>query len=239
VDRLEQLREVGDAPGPTWRVHVGGGSYEADAVVLAVPGFDAAKLLAVASPELSGLCRSVPYSGVVTVTLAWPDTAIPGTLVASLARPGMSLPSTSALPGSGVLVPRTSGRLVTAATFTSTKWPRSAAPGEIVIRASAGRDGDERALALDDGHLVDEVRRELRDILGIADVPLDAVVKRWPVAFPQYVSGHLGRTARAHQLAVALPGCALAGATFDGIGIPACIASGERAAQAIAGQLDV
>jgi oxygen-dependent protoporphyrinogen oxidase len=130
-------------------------------------------------------------------------------------------------------VPRSSGRLVTALSFTSTKWPRSVAPGEVVIRASAGRDGDGRALALDDAALLGAIRRELSELLGIAAEPLDHVVQCWPASFPQYVSGHLQRVGRIRQLAAALPGFALAGAAYDGIGIPACVASGERAASVI------
>ena len=90
-----------------------------------------------------------------------------------------------------MLIPRGQGHLITAATFTSTKWPRSANPGEVVIRASAGRHGDERALSLDDDELIDEVCRDLSGVLGITQRPLESRIVRFPTSFPQYVSGHL------------------------------------------------
>jgi len=222
------------AAGEQWSIHSNGSSLTVDGVVVALPAFETATVLG--AGELARECAAIDYAGVVTVTFAWPDTAVPRRIADELGPPpATDGPATARalLPGSGVLVPRSSGRLVTALSFTSTKWPRSVAPGEVVIRASAGRDGDGRALALDDAALLGAIRRELSELLGIAAEPLDHVVQRWPASFPQYVSGHLQRVGRIRQLAAALPGFALAGAAYDGIGIPACVASGERAASVI------
>jgi len=223
--------------GPSWTVRFGGGQVLADGLVLAVPATSAGRLLADAAPEIALECASISYSGVATVTLAWPEASVPSAL-ARLLDPAPAAPGDHpALPGSGVLVPRATGGIVTAATFTSTKWPRSARPGEVVVRVSAGRDGDGRALELDDGELVDAVRAELATLLGITEAPLDRLVWRWPASFPQYASGHLARSARIAALAGALPGLALAGAAYDGIGIPACIAGGERAGASVGGRI--
>jgi oxygen-dependent protoporphyrinogen oxidase len=141
------------------------------------------------------------------------------------------------LPGTGVLVPRGHGRLITAATFTSTKWPRSANVGEVVIRASAGRYGDERALVLEEDALVAAVRADLGGILGITAPPLETLVDRWSASFPQYVPGHLARIVRIRGLADRLGTLALCGAAYDGIGIPACIESGHLAARTVRARL--
>jgi oxygen-dependent protoporphyrinogen oxidase len=204
--------------GRGWRARIGDDDQAFDAVVLAVPSHAAAGILSGLSPELAVLLRAVPYSGVVTVAFAWPAGVLPD--------------SSLALVGSGVLVPRRHGLLATALSLTSSKWPRSAA-GEVVVRAYAGRQGDERALGLDDATLVARLRGEIASILGIDAAPLEVLVQRWPASFPQYVVGHLGRVARIETLVADLGPLALAGAWARGIGIPACVAGAENAATAI------
>jgi oxygen-dependent protoporphyrinogen oxidase len=224
--------------GEHWHLETSSGPVEVDGVILATPAPQTAELLVALAPGTATECAAIPYAGVVTVTLAWNEDAVPAATARAL-RAIVTTPQTAgagsaaALPGSGVLVPRGRGHLVTAATFTSTKWPRSANPGEVVIRASAGRHGDERALALDDDALLRAVRSDLADILGISAAPLETRIMRFPASFPQYVSGHLARVARIQQSMAQLRAVALCGAAYDGIGIPACIESGGRAASAI------
>jgi protoporphyrinogen/coproporphyrinogen III oxidase len=67
--------------------------------------------------------------------------------------------------------------------------------------------------------------------MGIRTAPTEVRVTRWPDAFPQYTPGHLARMADAQQrLAEHAPGLTLAGAALGGIGLPACIGTGRRAA---------
>ena len=219
----------------------------ADGIVLATPADAAARILEGIEPELATELRAIPYAGVATVTLAWNDRDVPPSTGAALAaiarrrdRPsgpnGPRAPSegsAAVLPGSGVLVPRGRGHLITAATFTSTKWPRSANRGEVVVRASAGRYGDDRALALEPDALVDAVRSDLTTILGITALPLEVHVERWPASFPQYIPGHLARVGRIRVLTERLGAIALCGAAYDGIGIPACIEGGHLAAATV------
>ncbi len=206
-----------------WRVALGGEELDCDGVVLAVPSHAAARIVATEAPELASLLDAIPYSGVVTVSFAWPASVI--------------AESTLALIGSGVLIPRRDGLLATALSLTSSKWPRSSRPGEIVVRVSAGRFGDERALGLDEPTLLARLRNEIALILGITEEPLDTFVQRWPASFPQYVVGHLARVARIESLAADLGPLALAGSWAHGIGIPACIVQAERAAMALAAKL--
>ncbi|MCU1491068.1 MAG: UDP-galactopyranose mutase [Acidimicrobiaceae bacterium] len=217
-----------------WRVWVGDAVLEADAVVLAAPAYAAAQLLSRAAPDLASECAAISYASVVTATFAWPADAVPRAVadaLADLARTANPDAPAGRLPGSGVLVPRAGGRLITAASFTSTKWPHSARDGEVVVRASAGRHGDDRAIELGDGELSEALRGELAELLGVRSTPRAEIVQRWPRSFPQYLSGHRARVARIDRLAGQLPAFALAGAAYRGIGIPACIASGEQAAE--------
>ncbi|MGO9584295.1 MAG: protoporphyrinogen oxidase [Acidimicrobiales bacterium] len=189
------------------------GTVLADGVVLATPGHVSARLLVEDAPAAAAELGSIPHSSVALVTLAWASGAIG------------RLPQ-----GSGFLVPRREGHIITGCTFLSAKWPYVAAPGEVVIRASTGRYGDERSFSMSDEELTDAVLGELRMVIGAAAPPLASLVQRWPRAFPQYLPGHLGKIERARAALSELPAIELAGPSLGGIGIPACLTSGERAA---------
>ena len=189
----------------------------ADAVVLAVPAFAAADLLRPVCPEAASELDAIPYASVATVALAYPPDALP-----------------APLDGSGFVVPRVDGRLITACTWLTSKWPQLASGPTVLLRASAGRFGDDRALLLDDETLVDEVHAELVSAMGLRSRPHTTLVTRWVRAFPQYEPGHHARVARIEAaLAAAAPHVLLAGAAYRGVGIAACVHQAEQAAAAV------
>jgi protoporphyrinogen/coproporphyrinogen III oxidase len=100
----------------------------------------------------------------------------------------------------------------------------------MMLRASIGRVGETRDLQRSDDELVVLVRGELRTLLGITAAPIDALVTRWGGGLPQYGIGHLDRIARIRRAVAAVPGLAVCGAAYDGLGIPACIGSAHAAA---------
>jgi protoporphyrinogen/coproporphyrinogen III oxidase len=217
AERLERLA------GGGWAVVSGDERLECEAVVLAVPAPVAGRLLQPHDDEAAGLLGHIAYAAVTLVTLRVP--------VASLAAP---------LVGTGFLVPRRSPAprggepwAVTACTYLSEKWPHLATEGEVLLRASVGRLGDVRADSWSDTELVERVWSELGLLMEVSGDPLDAMVARWPGAFPQYRVHHLMRTAGIEAAMVRLGQIAVAGAAYRGVGIPACIASGRAAAQAI------
>ena len=182
-----------------------------DGVVLACPARAAGALLASIAPGAASTLAAVPTAGVALVTLAIPAANWPARLH------GMS----------GYLVPKPQQRLVTAASFGSQKWAHWASPDHVVLRVSLGRDGLP-ALHLTDDELLAEVLDELRVHLGVDTQPTAVRVSRWPNAFPQYRPHHGTAMAAAER---SLPsGLALAGASYHGIGVPACIRSGQQAA---------
>jgi protoporphyrinogen/coproporphyrinogen III oxidase len=200
-----------------WAVALADGrSLAADGVVLAAPAAVAARLLAAEAPAAAGELGSVEYASVAIVTMAFRR--------GDLAR----LPR-----GSGFLVPGVDGRAIKAATFTSGKWDWAAAadPELFVLRASLGRYGDSTPLGWDDADLVRAALADLSEAAGLTARPVDALVTRWHDGLPQYPVGHGDRVARVRRYLGALPGLRLAGASYDGVGIPACVASGERAAR--------
>jgi oxygen-dependent protoporphyrinogen oxidase len=195
------------ADGTKWRVD----SREFDGVVLACPARAAAGLLAGIEPFVASTLAAIPTAGVAILTLAMPAAGWPERLR------GLS----------GYLVPKPRQRLVTAVSFGSQKWAHWASPDHVVLRVSLGRDGLP-ALHLSDADLLAEVRAELDAHLDLRADPNEVRVSRWPNAFPQYRPHHGAAIAAAER---SLPrGLALAGASYHGIGIPACIRSAQQAA---------
>jgi oxygen-dependent protoporphyrinogen oxidase len=188
-----------------------------DGAVLAVPAAVAADLLdpdGAAAAATAGL-RTIQTASVVVTTLAY-------------RADELALPAGA----SGFLVPKEEGRLLTACSFGSSKWPHWSEPGTAILRVSAGRAHDDRPFQLDDARLVDLVQEEVAEALGARATPTAWRVHRWPGSFPQYTVDHLKRVATIEAaLRRALPRVTLAGASYRGSGIPACIASGRRAAR--------
>ena len=199
---------------------------EADAVVLAVPAPTAARLLAGVVPAAAAELGTVEHASMAVVTLAFPADGFP------------------AVEGSGFLVPPVDRRVVKAATYSSSKWDwvREAAPGLILVRTSIGRHREEADLQVSDEELVARSVRDLADATGLAvdgaAGPVDSHVQRWGGSLPQYAVGHLDRVRRTREAVAAVPGLAVCGAAYDGLGIPACIATGRDAAQQVLGCLD-
>jgi oxygen-dependent protoporphyrinogen oxidase len=130
-------------------------------------------------------------------------------------------------------------RLATkAVTLSSQKWPLDTG-GLTLLRASVGRIGEPLALQLDDDQLIALVGRELRALLGISANPVDARVTRWGGGLPQYAVGHVDRIARVRDAVARVPGLGVCGAAFDGVGIPACIASARAAVDRVVAERPV
>ncbi len=187
-------------------------AVEAGAVVLAAPAAPTARLLrSVAATAALELGR-IEYASMALVTIALEAAAVSVDLA-----------------GSGFLVPPVDGRLIKAATFSSQKWAWLS--GDVVILScSVGRLREEADLQRDDTDLVENAVLDLREATGLRAPLLDATVTRWGGALPQYAVGHRDRVARVETSIAEVPGVEVCGAAFDGVGIPAVIASGRAAA---------
>jgi oxygen-dependent protoporphyrinogen oxidase len=211
---VRELRRTPDG----WTLTVGSTRdaelIRADAVILALPPAPAARLLRAEVPAAAADLAPVRTASMAVLALAFPDHAFPE-------RPT----------DSGFLVPPVDGRVVKAVTFSSVKWGwyARAAPGLTLVRLSVGRLDEEADLQRDDAELVEVALADLTDALGVADPPVDARVTRWGGGLPQYAVGHQPRVERVRAAVARHPGLAVCGATYDGIGIPACIASAGRA----------
>ncbi len=140
-------------------------------------------------------------------------------------------------------MPAVDGRAVKAATFSTVKWPHLAKAAADagspvhIVRCSVGRSGDVAVLQRDDQDLAALAAAELADSIGITASPVARRVTRWGGGLPQYNVGHLDRVARIRAAVAAQPGLAVAGAAYDGVGIPACIATARSAADQIIAHL--
>lgn len=209
---------VDRAPGGGWVVHGDGGTGDplgADAVVVTCAAHTAARLLAGAAPAAARALCAVEHASVVLVAFAYDRAAIPGPLDAS-----------------GFLVPRCEHLLLTACSWASSKWAHLGG-GPVLLRASAGRHGDDTASAMDEDRLVERLAADLATTMGVRGRPVDVRVGRWPASFPQYAPGHLDRVAALEaNLAATAPGLVVAGAALRGLGLPACVRQGRAAAAA-------
>ena len=206
--------------GSGYEVEIRGGApVRAAGVVLAVPAPAAARLLRPFSDAAASTLAGQRAATIATVVLGFPRHLVAG------------LP---ALDGNGVLVPSGTGTLLKAVTHLSTKWPHLDDPETYLLRLSAGRDGSDVLAGLDDAELVELLRADLRVFTGIDATPTLVHVERWPAGLPQLHVGHVQRMrAVRDDLAVLAPGVALAGASYDGIGLASCLTSADAAATTV------
>ncbi|MBT3153704.1 protoporphyrinogen oxidase [Streptomyces sp. CHD11] len=208
-------------PETGWRVVAGDRELRADAVVVAVPAPAAAALLRAEAPGAAAELAGVEYASMALVTLAYrrAETDLPG--------------------GSGFLVPPVDGHTIKASTFASRKWGWIAGenPDLVILRTSVGRHGETEILGRDDAGLVEVSRHDLKAATGLSATPVATRVTRWDDGLPQYPVGHHARVTRVRAHLAGLAGLAVCGAAYDGVGVPACVASAYAAADQIQGDL--
>jgi oxygen-dependent protoporphyrinogen oxidase len=207
-----------------WRLTVGSAAdpeyLDADAVILATPAAPAARLLNGTAREAAARLAEIPYASMAIVTLAFRAADFP------------------VQQRSGYLVPAVDGRAVKAATFSTVKWPHLAAQAPVhVVRCSVGRSGDVAVLQRDDEDLAALAAAELAGAVGITAKSVAQRVTRWGGGLPQYNVGHLDRVAGIRAAVARQPGLAVAGAAYDGVGIPACVATARAAADQVTAYL--
>jgi oxygen-dependent protoporphyrinogen oxidase len=188
-------------------------SLSADAVIVAAPAQKAARLLAEAVPGAVEPLSGIPYASMAVVAMAFPAQDVAA--------------------GSGLLVPPVTGRLVKGVTVSSAKWLHLAG-GAVLVRSSVGRFRDESELQRSDEDLTAAVVSDVADLLDLdRPVPLETRLIRWGGGLPQYLVGHPARVAAIRSAVARVPGLAIAGAAFEGVGVPACIRDAHRAVESL------
>jgi oxygen-dependent protoporphyrinogen oxidase len=198
-----------------WRVELGDGTaLPADGVVLAGPAPGMAALVRALDPPLAAFLEGIAYASSATVALAYPRTAV-----------------RHPLDGFGFVVPRVEGRAILACTFSSVKYPGRAPEGFALLRVFIGGALQAGFLAQEDRALVRLAHDDVAGLLGITGEPVLSRVWRHPDTMPQYDVGHLDRVAAIETRLESLPGLALAGGAYRGVGIADCVRAGEAAAE--------
>ncbi len=200
-----------------WELRTERGSELFEGLIFATPAWATGQLISAVDKSLGADLEAIPYSSSVTVTMGYSQEQL------------RTLP-----PGFGFLVPRSERRRMLACTFVHNKFPHRASEGKGLLRCFLGGSKDEAALDLNDGEVETIVRQELKSILRLDTEPRFTRVYRWRRAMAQYSVGHLDRVARIEAAAQRLPGFAIAGNCFRGIGVPDCIRTGQEAAALVA-----
>lgn len=211
-----QQGEEEDQTLPKWEIHCDDGqSLVVDAVCMALPAVQTAKLLTSFVPEVAKLLKTIPYTSSATINLAFERSQIG-----------------HRLDGMGFVVPAIENQSITACTFSSLKFPYRAPEGKVLLRAFAGGALQQDLLERSDPDLLESVLSDLRQLLQIEGIPIFSRITRW-TASPQYHLGHLDRISQIETEVSKIHGLELAGNAFHGIGIPDCVRSANQAAGAI------
>lgn len=210
-----RVRSMSPSAEHGWRVTLCDGSAEEfDAVVLALRAWQAAELIVPWDAALGDALRQIEYaSSAIVVT---------GHRLDDVRHP---------LDAFGLVVPAIERRRIIAVSFASRKFPGRAPQGHVLLRTFVGGAMQPEMMRHSDEELVEIVREELHQLLGVGGREEFATVARYERAMPQYYVGHLARVERIRELAGRHEGLALAGNAFEGVGIPDCVRSGEAAAE--------
>jgi oxygen-dependent protoporphyrinogen oxidase len=203
-----------------YRLSVNGGKrIDTNALIITAPTFVSGRILEGVDSQLAHLLSEIPYVSTALVNLAFNEADVPE------------------LDGYGYVIPNVEDREALACTWTSRKWQNRAPDGKVLIRVYIGRFGRPDVTEYDDDRLLNIAFNEISQTLDITAEPLFSRIIRYPKAMPQYNLGHLERLAAIENQLAQHPGLFLAGAAFNGVGIPDCIASGEQAAESASNYL--
>jgi protoporphyrinogen/coproporphyrinogen III oxidase len=187
-----------------WHVTTNTGTrHTADVLIMAVPAWQAAFLLANCVPDLATTLRDIPYGSVATINLGYRKEQI------------AKLPDAS-----GFVVPRAESDSIIACTFAHQKYPNRVPEDLILLRAFAGGSGREAVLNEDDQALTRRVTGELSAWLNIEGEPAFIRLNRYDKCMAQYTLGHRERLTRIRAIEKTHTGLALIGNAYEGIGIP-------------------
>ncbi|NWJ47642.1 MAG: protoporphyrinogen oxidase [Chloroflexi bacterium] len=204
--------------GTTYDLTLDDGSHiKADAVVFATPTYVTSDIVKGLDSKLSEKLKTIRYVSTATVSLGYRRREVE-----------------HSLSGFGFVVPRSEKRKIIACAWSSTKFNWRAPEGYVLVRAFVGGASAEELAEQDEASLLQMVREEMRDSLGINATPILNKVFRWRKGNPQYDVGHEERVAEIDRLTTQHEGLYMAGAAFRGVGVPDCIADGKRVAQLIA-----
>jgi len=187
---------------------------DANGVIVATPSIQAATLVRGFDPLLADYLSEINYTSSVIINLVYK-------------REDISHP----LNGSGFVVPISEDLPILACTFSSVKFPGRTPPEMILLRCYMGGAINPEIYEKDESWLIDSAHNSICGVLGIKSKPIFKMISRNPQSMPQYMVGHLDHISQIYYMIRKYPGLQLAGNAYEGVGIPDCINSGEKAAE--------
>ncbi len=212
VQRVEKIKLSGGKTAYKLQVK-GVGDIEADAVVLTTLAYQTAALIETFDSELAKPLSEIQAVSSATINLVYKKEDMP-----------------IELDTNGFLVPQVEGKKLMASTWTTTKWPHRAPDGYIMLRAFVGGAFHQELASLDDDEMLDLVKADLKDIMGIEAEPSKTNITRWIKSMPQYTMGYPQRIAKIKERVAAHDGLFLAGASYGGVGVPDCMNNARNTA---------
>lgn len=210
-------------PNGEWELRLRSGEvHRFDAVIFATPATLTAEALLGFDARLAALLRGIEYAGASVVSLGFRNDQV--------SRP---------LDAFGFVVPAIENRRIIAGSFSSAKFPSRAPDGNVLVRVFLGGALQPQMNQLSDQELIEVATDELRQLIGLLGPAECVEIARWPASMPQYHVGHLERVAAIEARVADLPGLALAGSAYRGVGVPQCILSGETAAERVVEYLNL
>ncbi len=214
VDELERV-EGNESRQPTWRVRLKSGEViESDAVVLAAPAYESARILHKCACDLSAELSAITYAPIAVVSFGY-------------ARPQVRDP----LRGFGIMIPRREGLRTIFQTWNSSLFPGRAPSGHVLITSFAGGATDPEFAAQDDDAIAGAIQRETATLLQIEGQPVERMIWKHFRALPQFNIGHKDVVASISESVSRLPGIVLAGNYLGGRSLGECCDSGIKAAE--------
>jgi len=207
VSELEQ-----QANDDGWQLKTAGGNHAFDSVLLATSAPAAAKLLSPVASELADPIAEIEHATTSVVCLGFKRNQIRHPMNAF-----------------GCVIPSIEKRRILAVSFSSVKFAHRAPEDHVLLRVFVGGALQAELAELPDDELIQLVREELSDLLGVEGSPSVQQIVRWPKTTPQYYLGHVERLGRIQEQIQRLPHLALAGNAYQGVGIPQCIRSAWNA----------
>jgi oxygen-dependent protoporphyrinogen oxidase len=217
-----EVTAVEHAVDGSYRVTLSNGEVlTGDAVIVATEAWAAEPLARQVDTALGDLVGSIPCSSSATVPMAFRAEDCPFDLK-----------------WFGILSPIVENRPILAVTLSSSKWPDRAPANRVLLRGFVGGPRNQAVMEKSDEELTEIVRRQIVELLGMKRdaQPVFSRVYRWKGGMPQYTLGHLDRVDEIEARSAAIPGFALAGGGYRGVGVPNCIESGERAVSKVLGE---
>ncbi|MCK5551909.1 MAG: protoporphyrinogen oxidase [Deltaproteobacteria bacterium] len=217
VSRINLIRDTYPSHNSIYEVHMEGDeTLRADCVILATPVYVTAELLRDLDGTLSEVLLSIPCVSTATISLAYRGDEIH-----------------HPLDGFGFVIPRAEKRKIMASTWTSVKFSHRSPPDSVLLRAFVGGAQNEDLVGIEDEVIIDMVRKELLDIMGITAHPILTQIYRWDKSMPQYTLGHAQRLSHLEKELLRYPGLYLTGCGYRGIGISDCIHDGKLTAERV------